>query len=174
MPRTRAEFDSPYPHRVNEVKPVRVQHANLFACAENRTPERCEASLPNSEAVPSPRRATASREARAISVPAYLVLITLRAPAVGAALPHLLENPRFSTLAHARCSPTQETLVSRPLPMSVALASQVLPPGFEPGIAVPKTAVISVSPRERGDHDTLRHTSATTRHPFFATDDNDF
>lgn len=25
----------------------------------------------------------------------------------------------------------------------------VLPPGFEPGIAVPKTAVISVSPRER-------------------------
>ena len=25
----------------------------------------------------------------------------------------------------------------------------VLPPGFEPGIAVPKTAVISVSPREQ-------------------------
>ena len=27
--------------------------------------------------------------------------------------------------------------------------ARVLPPGFEPGIAVPKTAVISVSPREQ-------------------------
>jgi hypothetical protein len=34
----------------------------------------------------------------------------------------------------------------------------VLPPGFEPGIAVPKTAVISVSPRELRLYNALQYT----------------
>ena len=32
---------------------------------------------------------------------------------------------------------------------------KVLPPGLEPGTTVPKTVVISISPRERREHHTL-------------------
>lgn len=52
--------------------------------------------------------------------------------------------------------PARETPVSRPLPVRIrALAMHfvsLLPPGFEPGTTVPKTVVISVSPRERQTH----------------------
>ncbi len=45
-----------------------------------------------------------------------------------------------------------------------AQITDLLPPGFEPGIAVPKTAVISVSPRERCTYHTSQFALGARMH----------